>query len=55
MRHSHPCSAGRVRFGALRQPTASHETLMSKDADANCPACSASHKVAEQVGAELVS
>ncbi len=35
MRHSHP-SGWRVRFGLLRQPTASHETLRSKDADQNC-------------------
>ena len=48
--HSHPCSAGRLRFGVLRQPTASHETLRSKDADENCPACSARHKVARGLG-----
>ena len=54
MRHSHPCRARQVRFGVLRQSTASHETLRSKDANENCPACSASGKVAEQVGAELL-
>ena len=43
MRHSHPCSSWRARFGLLRQPTASHKTLLSKDADENCPACSAYH------------
>ena len=40
MRHSHPCSAERVRCGVLREAS---------------PACSVSHKVAEQVAAELVS
>ena len=34
----------------LRQSAAVHETLRSNDADENCPACSASGKVAEQVG-----
>ena len=55
MRHPHACSSWRVRFGMLRQPAARHETLRSKDADENCPACSAFYKVAEQAEAELVS
>jgi len=36
--------------GVLRQPRASHETLLSKAADENCPACSAFYKVSEQAG-----
>src|SRR5215472_6478850 len=38
MRHSYPCCAWRVRFGVLRQPTATHKTLLGKDVDENCPA-----------------
>ena len=54
-RHSYPCIALRVRFGVVTQPTASHETPWSKEADENCPTCSASHKMAEQAEAELMS
>jgi len=51
--------ASMQRLGsALRRAEAvpaSDEKLRSKDADENCPACSASHKVAAQAGMERVN